>query len=98
MTNSTSCQIFYNNFQLLYIKNYYLIDHIWNSGEIGIQVGKQVEEMLAKCDSQLVYNTVPKSKEGVTMNCAINALRGFLPTFYICRGENCEKITSRTTN
>jgi hypothetical protein len=35
-----SCEIFYNNFQLLYIKNYYLVDHIWNSGEIGIQVGK----------------------------------------------------------
>jgi hypothetical protein len=54
--------------------------------------------MLAKCDSQLVYITIPTSKEGVIMNCAINVLRGFLPTFYIFRGENCEKITSRTTN
>ncbi len=47
--------------------------------------------MLAKCDSQLVYNTIPKSKEGVTMNCAINALRGFLPTFYIFRGEKLQE-------
>jgi hypothetical protein len=47
--------------------------------------------MLAKCGSQLVFNTIPKFKEMVVMNCAINALKGFLLTFYILRGENLQE-------
>jgi hypothetical protein len=47
--------------------------------------------MLAKCGSQLVFNTIPKFKEMFIMNCAINALKGFLLTFYILRGENLQE-------
>jgi len=50
-----------------------------------------MQEMLAKCGSQLVFNTIPKFKEIVVMNCAINALKGFLLTFYILRGENLQE-------
>jgi len=44
--------------------------------------------MLVKIGSQQVYNTIPKSKEWLIFNYAINDAWGFLLRFYIFRGEN----------
>jgi hypothetical protein len=33
------------------------------------------------------YNTIPKSWEWLIVNCAVNAARGVLPSFYIFKGE-----------
>jgi hypothetical protein len=46
---------------------------------------------LTKHGSQQVYNTIPKFKEEFVMNCVINVARGFLPTFYIFKGEKLRK-------
>jgi len=42
---------------------------------------------LTKHGSQKVYNTIPKSRERFAMNCVVNVAKGFLPTFYIFKGE-----------
>jgi len=46
---------------------------------------------LTKHGSQQVYNTIPKSREGFTMNCVINVAKRFLPPFYIFKGEKLRK-------
>jgi hypothetical protein len=46
---------------------------------------------LAKHGSQQFYNTIPKFREGFTMNCVVNVARGFLLAFYIFKGEKLEK-------
>jgi hypothetical protein len=43
--------------------------------------------MLAKIGSQQVYNTIPKYKEWLIITYAINDAWGFLPRFYIFKGE-----------
>jgi hypothetical protein len=35
-----------------------------------------------------VYNTIPKSKEWLIINCVVNAIGTTLPGFYIFEGEN----------
>jgi hypothetical protein len=45
--------------------------------------------VLAKRGSQQVYNTIPKSREWMIVNCAINAIRGIHHGFYIFK---CERI------
>lgn len=64
---------FYQNLQNLYAHHNYLPDHIWNSNEIGIQVGKQFGvRILARGGSHEVYNTIPRFQEWMTMDCAMN--------------------------
>ncbi len=46
---------------------------------------------LTKHGSQKVYNTIPKSREKFAMNCVVNVAKGFLPTFYIFKGEKLRK-------
>jgi hypothetical protein len=46
--------------------------------------------MLTKRGSQQVYNTIPKSKEWMIVNCAINAV-GNIFGFYIFKGERIRK-------
>lgn len=83
-----SCKTFYNILQLLYSRKNNLANHIWNSDEIGIQVGKLARaRMWTNYDSQKFYNTIPKSKQCLIVNCVINALGKFLLTFYIFKGE-----------
>jgi len=53
---------------------------------------------LAKHGSQQVYNTIPKFREGFTMNCVVNVVRRFLLAFYIFKGENYKKIKSKIVN
>jgi hypothetical protein len=47
--------------------------------------------MLAKKGSQQVYNIIPKSREWMTANCAVNATRGILLGFYIFKGERIKE-------
>jgi hypothetical protein len=85
-----ACNSFYENFQSLYNKHNYLPNHIWNCDKIGIQIGRQFgARVLAKRGSQRFYNTIPKLREWMTVNCAINAARGIHPGFYIFK---CERI------
>jgi hypothetical protein len=37
-----------------------------------------------------VYNTIPKSKEWLTINYVVNAVRTTLPWFYIFKGERIQ--------
>jgi hypothetical protein len=47
--------------------------------------------MLAKRGSQQVYNTIPKSKEWMIINCVVNATRNILLSFYIFKGERIKE-------
>jgi hypothetical protein len=47
--------------------------------------------VFAKKGSQQVYNTIPKSREWMIVNYAINAAGGVLPSFYIFKGERIGK-------
>jgi len=50
------------------------------------QANKQAR-VLAKHGSHQIYNTIPKSEEWFTTNCAINDVEEILLTFYISKGE-----------
>jgi hypothetical protein len=54
--------------------------------------------MLTKRGSQHVCNTIPKSKEALIVNCAINVVERFLLGFYIFRGEKLKMITLEIAN
>jgi hypothetical protein len=76
------------NLQSFYNQNNNSPNHIWNSNETRIQVGRQLgAHVLAKCNSHQMYSTISRSKEWMTMKCAINAMGGSLLGFYIFRGE-----------
>ncbi len=45
------------------------------------------EQGFGKCGSQHVYNTIPKSREWLTINYVVNVVGTTLPRFYIFRGE-----------
>ncbi len=47
--------------------------------------------MLAKRGSQQVYNTIPKSREWMIVNCVINVIGGVLLGFYIFKGERIKE-------
>jgi len=79
---------FYQNLQSFYNEHNYVIDHIWNFDEIGIQARKQSRaKVLAKRGSHQVYNTIPKSKEWLTIKCVVNAIRTTLLRFHIFKRE-----------
>jgi hypothetical protein len=42
---------------------------------------------LARRGSNVIYNTIPKSREWLIVNCVINAVGGILLSFYIFKGE-----------
>jgi len=68
------------NLQSIYNRKNYSPNHIWNSNETRIQVGRQLgTHLLTKCSSHQMYSTIPRSREWMTMNCAINATNGSLP-------------------
>lgn len=55
--------------------------------KIGIQVGRQSSaRILAKGGSHEVYNTIPRSQEWMTMDCAMNA------TFSISERKKDKKV------
>jgi hypothetical protein len=65
---------------VLYNKHNYVVDHIWNFDEIGIQVGRQLgARVLAKRSSQQVYNIIPKYREWLIVNYVVNVARITLP-------------------
>jgi hypothetical protein len=47
--------------------------------------------VLTKRGSQQVYNTIPKSKEWMIVNCAINVVGSIFHGFYIFKGERIRK-------
>jgi hypothetical protein len=56
--------------------------HIWNFNEIGMQARRQLgARVLAKRGSHQVYNTIPKSKEWLTIDCVVNATKTTLLGF-----------------
>jgi hypothetical protein len=58
----------------LYAHHKCLLNYIWNSNEINIQVGRQYgAQILARGGSREVYNTIPRSQEWMTMDCVMNA-------------------------
>ncbi len=78
----------------MYNKHKYLLNHIcpiWNFNEIGIQAGQQVKvRLLVRRGFQQVYNTIPQSKEWLTINCVVNATRITLPRVYISKRERIQ--------
>jgi hypothetical protein len=59
-----TCNFFYTNLQALYNQHNCVLNHVWNSNEIGIQAGKKVGiKVLAKRRSNVVYITIPKLQE-----------------------------------
>jgi hypothetical protein len=80
----TAYNSFYENLQSLYNKHNYLPNHIWNCVETNIKASRQSGAlMLVKKGSQQIYNTIPKSREWMIVNCVVNAARGVLHSFYI---------------
>jgi hypothetical protein len=74
--------------QTLYNQHSYVLYHVWNLDEIGIQVPRHVGvKALVKRKSNVVYNIIPKSQEWLTINCVLNATRFILLRFYIFRGK-----------
>jgi hypothetical protein len=54
-------QLFITNLHFFNNQHNYNFDHIWNTIEIGIQVGRQFRaRILAKRGSNVIYNTIPK--------------------------------------
>jgi hypothetical protein len=45
---------------------------------------------MVKKRSNVVYNTIPKSWEWLTINCVVNVARGVLLGFYIFKGEKLQ--------
>jgi hypothetical protein len=89
---STTCNYFFENLQSLYNKHNYLPDHIWNYDETCIHVNKQFGTwVLAKGGSQQVYSTIPKSREWMIVNCAVNVVGGVPLGFYIFKGQRIKK-------
>ncbi len=83
---------FYENQQSLYNKHNYFPNHIWNCDETRIQASRQSNiGVLAKKGSQQVYNIIPKSKEWMIVNCAVNTTRSVFPSFYIFKGERIKE-------
>lgn len=58
-----------------------------NFDEIGIQANKQGACVSIKHGSLQVYNTIPKFREWLIVNCVVNASGGFFLRFYIFRDE-----------
>jgi hypothetical protein len=58
-----------------------------NFNEIGIQANKQGARVLIKHGSLQVYNTIPKFREWLIVNCIVNASGVFKKRFYIFRDE-----------
>ncbi len=53
-----------------------------------IQAGRQSRaKVIAKKGSHQVYNTIPKFKEWLTINCEVNVVGGSIPRFYIFHDE-----------
>jgi hypothetical protein len=46
--------------------------------------------VLARRGSNVVYSTIPKSREWLTINCVVNVEGGVLPRFYIFKGERLQ--------
>lgn len=64
---------------------------MWNLNEIDIQFGKQSNaKVLVKKGSNAIYNTIPKSREWLTINYAINDVIANLLRFYIFKGERLQ--------
>jgi hypothetical protein len=45
---------------------------------------------MARKGSNVVYNTIPKSREWSTINCVMNVAKGVLLRFYIFKGEKLQ--------
>ncbi len=43
---------------------------------------------MARRGSNVVYSTISKSQEWLTINCVVNVARDVLPGFYIFKGES----------
>ncbi len=72
----------------MYQKNNYKPNHIWNSNEIRIQVGKQVKTKIpARRRSHIIYNIILKSYKWLIVNYVMNVKGTILPRFYIFQGE-----------
>jgi hypothetical protein len=84
-----SCQIFYQNLQALYNKHNYVpnhICHIWKSNETSIQAGRKAKvKLLVGQGSRQVYNTIPQSKEWLTINYVVNIIMTTLAGLYISK-------------
>jgi hypothetical protein len=86
--NTNSCNLLYYNLTSLYTQHQYSPNHICNSNETRIQARRQSgARVIAKRESHQVFNTIPKFKEWLTTNCAMNVTRGSIPGFYIFRSE-----------
>ncbi len=76
----------YTNLQSLFNRHKYDFNHICD--ETWIQVGRQSgARFLARRRSNVVYSTIPKFGEWLTINCVVNAIESVLPSFYIFKGE-----------
>jgi hypothetical protein len=81
---TSSCNLFYPKLTSLDTQHQYKLHHIWNCDEIGIKVGRQSgARIITKKGSHQVYNNIPKSREWLTINCAMNVTRRSIPWFYI---------------
>ncbi len=64
---------------------------MWNINEIDIQFGRQSNaKVLVRRGSNVIYNTIPKSKEWLTINYVINDVITNLLRFYILKGERLQ--------
>jgi len=89
-----ACHTFYSNLENLYTQHKYASEHIWNSDEIKIQLRCQSNaRVLVRQGSRNVYNTIPKFRGWLTVNCVVNVTRVALPAFTLSKVEGCEKTT-----
>ncbi len=84
----TSQSYSYQSLQTFYIKHKCKYNYIWNINEKWIQIGQQSQaRVLARRGSHQIYNTIPRSKEWLTINYVVNAAKGSFPRFYIFKGK-----------
>jgi hypothetical protein len=72
---------------------------MWNSNETCIQINEQLgAKVLTKQRSHQIYNTIPKSKEWLTINYVVNVTRKCYQGFISSKERNYMMITYNSTN
>ena len=79
---------FYNNLEVLYDKNKYSPDRIWNCDETGAHAGKNGGGVIiARTGARQVHSIVPDQREWLSVLVCINATGSSISSFYIFKGK-----------
>ena len=78
----------YSNLEYLYATYNYLLGHIWNCDESGVQASRSGGTIvLAKRGSKLVHSIELDQRKHLSVLSCVNADGGPIPNFYILKGS-----------